>query len=1285
MITYNDLVNMFTNKYGPFKHLLTGKIKQRLEKSSGFILRDENVGQCEEGALTAYFWHHQEFLPSPSINVTLENHSENANNEIENNHVSITDSDSQEQRTNQWVEHLEESNEDGDSPDLDWNEVAPLQKLLPEISLRYSFFLISGKNTPPDKFNGVSKIPWLKVYDFDNDTKNESLFSSVEKSLKEKRCFALTTSPSASKPLSNNSTEWIFPLGYPGMAETLFTGSPLTWFNENKTLLEKQFQSMANFCAVQTVPVFVILWYDPDKSNVKYLNWMLSFLYPAFASDAMPKHIIMCTGKTSSENSFLQEVVLAYELESTTIYISAENVYKWFARQKVPNQLQQNIVRLPGRSGIEEISDKSLIMWIQQYIEILSLESQDYITSRQRNTENFGKEFVKGNTISWDELASGKLAVQRFGKREIFKCLQSDVFEKQKSVVLRIQHAPGGGGTTLARQLLWDLHFKFPCGALVPTLTLSIAQISEGVRHLYDKTKLPVVLLIDGHSEFEIDQIFVKCKYAVVILHVLRYSKEIPCNEFLHSSRTCRLPGWVTAEEASDLTKVFSSYSQKSTKILKELTNDVKNNKERFVFEYGLAAFNHEFKGVRKYVQGYLKLHDQKDGVSNLLNWQRVVGYLSLAQYYAQSGIHRNTFRSLFHVQKFVTLEHLGYSGSQFIFETKGEWKISYNIVAKEILEQMLSSCTSTPTEKCDPELNDEAKKNLHELVIDFIGMIKTASKGCAPEILIQLLTNMIIRRNYSEVDKSDGIAKGTLSKLLEDMPIQQNRVNILKKLTEAFPQNPNFHAHLGRLLNIMKEFRSAEASLQTALDLRLQKCFGLGSKSTDDMLSRIHHMFGVGYNLQAQEAQKRATKQNYQNMLKFVSKAVDHFGEARCYATYNLSYGFIGEVNARLLVAEFVNDKFPNGCRKAFNFELGKDHIELSEFVRESHLVCDRLLAESLQYSTEQELERIRTYTRCIVKFNFLYGHIRKEMLSRQLKTESRPTISMRRSQIAFLKMKYRSSSKRPRIANVQNEKDLDKIIALYESIFREVFGGDIKHESVSVDVLEWLEAIRHPLAPNDYSLVRILQTVENWVKKNESGYATFYLYVVNFVLAIFSPGENLNKQYYNKTLELKEKLHLLRYKYDVKFWRMEWIAEWDNLTSIRKLINHNSLGVWDKDNRFWKEEKNIKKLQVFAGNVTRSHHPLKGTISLDVQSQHKCRIEVYFVPKLYCLDKSIYGEQKQRVEFCIGFSMEHGAEAYAVKILEKHVCSQCCTETEFFTINQSPLGTCRKCNISG
>ena len=1284
-LSLNDLKKQFQTRYGSVPNAIKCSLEQCIEDSEGLTLKNNNVEQTTDGAKECSIWFNkcnsckvETFEPAPLLEVkkiVAVNSKRIEDQFIPENHEFVNNSYKLEIQ------------------DWEWKIIEPIKKLLPEFNSRHSFFLISGKNTPADKFNGIANVPWLKVYDFDVESEINGLCSSVEKQLESFRSFSISypSEDTTVKPLFENSTDWFFPLGSKKTTGIEYVGSPLKWFNQNKQLLEQQFSSIADFCAVRTMPVFLILWYDEDQFNLRYLSWLLSVLDPAFKCDTPPKKIVLCLEKKVLDLNLMKELIDIYELKNSTIVISPKILFKWLASKQISKQSTPNAIRLPKKSADEDDNEIQIVeiveerMWIKEHIEMLSLKSQDEIAQRQNN--DFGKEFVKGGLISWDELASANLAIEREGRENMWKYLEEDVLQKQKSVKIRILHAPGGGGTTFARQLLWDLHTKVPCGVVVPTAGLWVNQIAEIVRILYSKTHLPVVLLIEGRSEYEVDQLHEICKYAIVILHVQRCSIEIPKNKFTPISRICLLPGKVAPKEADCLTSVFSLFSPQSKKALKDLTKDVKEKKQKFMFEYGLTAFNHEFKGVRKYVQGYLKLHDQKEGIEFLHDWQKVIAYLSLALYYGQSGLDCGLFYFILKKKNpdliFVSLDDIKYSGRQFIIETKDrKWRISYHMVAKEILEQVLTRSTDSQSQS-KATLSKGAKIKLHELVKNFIRMIKKVVNGGTPEHVLQVLVNMIIRRNNSEVEMNDLVRrKCSLSKLLDDIPNAENRIEILRLLTQAFPQNAEFHAHLGRLLNIYKKFDEGELYLQKAIEIRTAELMHVHKNSPDDMLGRIHHMFGVGYTLRAKQelskAKKNHKKNDYEGLLYFVKKAIDHFCDVRRYATHSLSYGLIGEVRVRLLVANYVKYKFRNGCRSAFESELGKENIALSQFVCESHSVCDQLLAECLHTISEQELKRTEDYTKCVEDFTIFYGNIRHDM---PLWNSENFNIHLRRSHIACLKMPQEAGHMQPSIENVSNKKDLQTIIRLHETTFRQIFSEEVRNIKFTMDMLEWLEAIRHRLSKDNYSLIHVLNTVSKWEQFDDSIYATFYSYAINFLLAVFTPGEDLNKEYYNRARRCKEILQSKKYRYDSSIWRREWIANHEMMT-VKKLINSKQLGQWNKENRFWKDEKDIEKLHVFTGTVVQSHDPLKGNILLDVaQSNYRCRFETFFVPKLYELDKSMFGERKLRVEFCIGLSSKHGAEAFLIKALKKSFCKSCTMETEKITIN-TVNGKCNKCN---
>ena len=477
-----ELKDTFEDRFGFFENMHVGNLEQRLHESHGFVIDDKKVMQTFEGVQQLLLWEQtvsssekNTFNPNILRKKSPTTPDDNAEPEIDKE--SKPTSNLKYHPTEGCSHWLLYNNESAAKSEVqfDWKEAEPLQKLLFDFDSRYRFFLISGKSTPPDNFCGIANIPWLKVFDFDTNSRKEGLLSLVYDYWESRRVFSIShgANVSSSKPLLNDSTDWYFLLGDFTLPETVYKNSPLKWFKEYKSFLEDQFMTIADFCALRYTPVFLILWYDTEKENMKYLSWVLSVLDPAFHAEHNTKQIILCV-EEDPKISGLDEVVNTYELEKSTVVMKPETVYKWLASREVPKQYATNIIRLPCKpshedchDGIAEVEDH---LWIKQYVEVLSLEAQDNIKYRRNETENFGKNFLKGDLISWDELASDEFAVKRCGKQEVYECLKKDVLEKQESFVLRIFHSPGGGGTTFARQLLWDLHTKVPCGVVVPNL-----------------------------------------------------------------------------------------------------------------------------------------------------------------------------------------------------------------------------------------------------------------------------------------------------------------------------------------------------------------------------------------------------------------------------------------------------------------------------------------------------------------------------------------------------------------------------------------------------------------------------------------------------------------------------------------------------------------------------------------------------------------------------------------------------------------------------------------------
>ncbi|CAK8687124.1 unnamed protein product [Clavelina lepadiformis] len=1155
-----------------------------------------------------------------------------------------------------------------------------LAKHFDEFDSRYAYFLVSSRLKQASSLLNLMNVPWLKVFDFDVNSRSEGLLSSVEQNLTSKKKITISTSADSVQPISEKAIDWFFTLGFSDIKNTIFDGQPLQWYMSQKTALERQCSDIANFCICHRFPVFVILWYVTDFDTTQCLDWFLSCLYPSLGTTAK---VILCINQFPNQTDPLNLIIDKYQLKGTTEIVGVDNVCQFFQLAKIPQALPPGTVRLPKEvsaenphsSGLAFVELSKDVLWIQQYIELLPIESLD----EKQKSEDAGRDFVKGGTITWNDLASGNIAVDRDNQSEVYDKLKTEIIDGRKSFIMKLFHAPGGGGTTFARQLLWYLHNDVPCGVVLPNHTLSIAHLVECVEFLFDKTLLPIVLLVDGRSDFEVKQLHEQCRFAVVILHVQRHIGDMSKSNPAPHVRC--LPGNVSLQEAQKLTKLYSQFSPKSANALEKLTLRY-SNETRYMFEYGLTAFNNEFKGVKKYVSGYLQLKTSFSTarIEDLQPWQKVVGFLALVSYFGQGSLDRQVFHQILTPSQqysFVNISDLPFSAQQFILEFNGEWKISYYVIAKEILEQILSRYGTGSSKRL--QLSVEACANLHVLVIAFIRMLRNVLKGNCSDRVLKTLSDTILRRDYGDLgmDLSDANdRRHKLSRLLEHISESENQIVVLRELTEAFPQYSEFHAHLGRLHTFSCNFNEAEKSLSTALSMRIKE----QPSCPDNSRGRILHMFGFALLRKARKLGYTdfAEDDVVYSLLSIVTRAIQYFADGRRYATYNLSYGYIGEVRARLLIAEHVHCNYPNGCLGAFDGSL--KNLRLSEFIRESHAVCDRLLSECQHYTLDAELKKIKDYYESVQNFNKFFKRVTND-LEIWLKTEN--NVEMHRSEIASIKMACsKSNSKYSSVDNLLNKDDILKIIQLHEkSIHQILLDNNLKSVSVSVEILELFDAIRHPLTDDCYPLATIIQTVEQWESRNEMGYASYYLYIICFIFAVYSSGKSLGTMYNRRCEGLRRKFRARDFWNLKRLHSIEWLSNHDDLT-MRKVVSRDKMGVWDNEKRFWKNPNTVKLLQVCTGTIIRSSNPLSGYITLDVPNpSSRYNVEVYFVPKLYNLTGKRFADKSLRVEFFIGFDTVRGAEAFEIRELKRKICTNCNMMKEIITLNQEGVPKCFSC----
>ncbi|XP_013415988.1 uncharacterized protein LOC106177688 [Lingula anatina] len=1184
-----------------------------------------------------------------------------------------------------------------------------LQKFLDKVDMfkdYQQFLLIVGQCKHETRhLQALTSIPWFKVVDFDTMSRENGTFSVCEPLLKTARYLEISTWQDQPGNLGPRSVNWFFPRGYHNCHEML--DDPRSWIKRAGPMVDEHCIQIAEYCNSSRVLTAVILWYGADQS-LEYLRRFMAKLDENVDS----LKVAFCIPSLPDDPAELK--LMCRDLDIDPIFISLERICCEI-ESNFGSQIseQAEAFQLP-HEDVEECGHLLTITpqdaaWLDAELDVLYLSKDKKIYLKGGDSKD-GEQFLRGGQISWHELNIGCYDARRDVLPYLLKTIRSFV-EKGKSALISLNHEPGSGGTTLGMRALWDLHCDETCACVyVSSPLLNASSVFSRIEWLYLHTHLPVVVLIDGKDITQIHKIFDLClQERVIVLCVQRYNQPIDLNCKRNRSDQIWLSGKVAVDEAPRFDAAFSTFCKGTDKRskLQELVYEVKEREVHYVWEFGITVYAEEYVGIQRYVKGYLQIPSTGD----LKPWQYVLGFLALAYFYGHVPVPAQFFAKLLNVSECeqVTLNSLhSHSASQFIIEEKNYcWRINHVIVAKEILEQLLSRKQDSQGSR-NERLSLNACQNLHELALKLIeeaGKQKMKNKSASP-VVSNIINNTFIQRNYKELSQDDNRVKRKmkLSQLLYDIPREEKKELVLKKLTEAFPKDPSYWAHLGRYHG-MKNPESKEAikCLDRALELRqkeIKQKKELGKKQ-DPVLCQVYHMHGIILKKRITarigggmiDEHTRGTfnpgEENFEAVLKEVvglaKQAAEYFKKCREHHAEGMeeSYGYIGEISTLLHVVDFLQT---HGKPAGYFGYMKLPNVDpyLKEFLEPCFPDCDRLLRECEERTTH-DLEMTQSgsdqanLSHLINWFNALFKDANEVLKTWQ----GEDSIQNRRTKVAFLMMKHHflSSQSTRHLATLEQihcKADVLHLINLLKQNFKEVKDRCLEI-NITNDVKKWLKAIRHHLLPErDDSISEVMEIVRMWYQISPNAPdAVYYMYVLTTLCAIGTTGCPGSKSDFVEASQLHIKLKKVG-TFANRFWRIrEWLGKGEG---IRRLVNHVQLGEWNKEGRFWKDSSKHELLQVCRGTILSSVELFRGTIALDTSHlKGSDPIKVFFVPKF----SGMYGKRfkHQHVEFYLGFSMTHGCEAYNVKALQEVPCGYCKLPTEVSSLRPR-VSHCKKCN---
>lgn len=1004
----------------------------------------------------------------------------------------------------------------------------------------------------------LGRVDWGLSIDFDPESDLSGTLSACETLLSERRAIHRISIGDRTRMRPEQATYWFFAQGLAGRGLHSWDGTWRTWYAAFEGDLRNQIQELARSDTGK--PVIVIAVITSDKHLEQYES-VFDICISTFG-EAVTILGVDCSG---------DGLTFGPKYNATMVAIRLDHFLHGL------NQIQHadasgGAITFPSISGSPITIQGDSMPWLAEDLEAVHLG----VGQRPPADRVPERDFLRGHEITWYDLA-----LHCDVDRDLLPRLEDAVrtgLERRETARINLFHAPGAGGTTLSRRLLWNLRHHFPCLILKSCVPDESVERVSRVGNLTGKS-ICLVVETSSVSEGEIDRLFslLKARHVpVVIVQVgrrLTDSHEGPRSLFLQSGLSRReLEGF-----GHYLARAVPG---RSSQVLGATTSS--RAEFHTPFYLALTAFGKDFIGIEKYVQARL---------ANISDAQaRVFAFYALAHYYGQLAIPSQMFAVELGlpVSKAVSIERaLPEPMLELLIEDQpGIWRPRHYLIAQAGLEFLMRSHDDPRTWR--QQLSHWAK--------EFATFCHDATETVLDRA-IQLVLRCFLFRDNADFLGTERSGTSRFAQLLEDIPEDNGRLEVLRHLADLFPEEAHVWAHLGRFYAY--RLREHELSLQAtdrALSLR-----------PDDNV--LHHMRGMA--LRAAAYDQMQMQVDAGTILDTVRQATAAFAEARQLNSED-EHGYISEAQMLLRLLDHLGKEFG---RPATDLATsGKS----DPIVREAFQAIEDLLAQVRQIRSGEGASRYEE--ECRSQLDLLYGRHDEALQGWQNLLDRRDVYAPPvRRQIVWTLL-----ARRQRSWENLSQRELERSVELLR-------------ENISVEPGEpknmrlWMRGIRR--LSNPPSLEAILEQVAYWRANADSLESAYYAYVVNMLMAL--KGSALALERGERALdESKARSAAMRNRTRSH----EWIGQGDG---IQQLINQDQLGAWNNDIQFFEKTGQLERL---SGIISSIKKPEAGQIELSGA------VRAFFVPGHSGHSKGV--DENRRITCFLGFSYD-GPRAWDVKNL--------------------------------
>ncbi|XP_075942152.1 LOW QUALITY PROTEIN: sterile alpha motif domain-containing protein 9-like [Anarhichas minor] len=711
------------------------------------------------------------------------------------------------------------------------------------------FILVTNKFNPDDLCN----IEWLLnmrmfcVFDFDPDSKKSGLCSkylqhhaaNMHSLQSYKKSDDMSTTEFTSHLHLFEQTSWIFCNGRADFKGNEPPSDEMTWIKTKMTVLR---ESVLLICK-QILPkgtfqVVFLLTSPVEKPLLHTFN--------EFFTDMEGHEDIICVCESQKNfqkwQSFAEGLcgtesvnnssVVGMKMSHINATLQQVQSVKACARKHLP-------VFVKGTCVLETHEEEKM-----SSLEILTVDHCDETTEAfiDEEKENIDQQFYHGGRINWLNfwLAEQKYVgevIERDAYQDVSNCVNDSLKwnpDQTPVNIINIFHHPGSGGSTVARQVLWNNRKGLRCAVVKPSYSAAIvAQHAVELREYEEKdqqTCLPVLLLIEDSDKEYLDDLRNELEVATNtkrILHGTLCFILLSCRRSHNPEKRCKespLQNVSVTHKLSDQEKRKFAGKRKSLQLGYEAD---------FILTFVLMSEGFDEKYVEQFVEHLLQGIGAMpcfQGIgANVKSVTSLILYVALLNTYVQNSFisqsHCEALLGLaIHLKRFRQHEFERSLGDQarLIFLHLRDDKtyiksirIIHPLIAKEILKQLLGN-----------------QQTQSSLAMDFLSNNILFEHRFGRDEYRSFLRALFIRRSrISKGDTYDSFFSPLIEHVSEKEKSPDKAIELLKKAFQRFHEDPFFAQQLARLHYTYEKFEEAKFWAETAAKQQPNNSYILDTK----------------------------------------------------------------------------------------------------------------------------------------------------------------------------------------------------------------------------------------------------------------------------------------------------------------------------------------------------------------------------------------------------------------------------------------------------------------------